>query len=251
MDTQSQINAEGIGRITIARPEVANAVRPETMREICEALDAFLSDPAVRAIIITGAGTNFAAGADFGYLNGLLDAETEAVRVGLYSWFKGTTERLWKSPKPCVAAVNGAAITVGCEIALACDARVASARSRFGEIWLNLGLIPPLGGAVLLPRIVGLTWAKRMILEAEVIDGTKALEIGLIDELVEDNQILVRAEQRALAMAAHPPGAFAAAKAALHRGIESTMDAEWEANVRQQAILIGSEAFRERVRARS
>jgi enoyl-CoA hydratase/carnithine racemase len=133
---------------------------------------------------------------------------------------------------------------------LACDARVASARSRFGEIWLQLGLIPPLGGTVLLPRIVGLTWAKRMILEAEVIDGATALAIGLVDELVEDDAIVARAGARALAMAEFPPEAFAAAKAALHRGFESTMAREWEANVLRQAQLIGSPAFRARVEAR-
>ncbi|MDB5575580.1 MAG: enoyl-CoA hydratase/isomerase family protein [Bradyrhizobium sp.] len=249
-DIRYETTLEGIGRITITRPEVANAVRPATMEALCAAIDACLADDSVRAIVLTGEGRNFAAGADFDYLRGLFDVETGDVRANLYAWFRGAAERLWRSPKPTVAAVRGAAITVGCELALVCDARVASARSRFGEIWLHLGLIPPLGGAVLLPRIVGLTHAKRMILEAAVIDGTEALAIGLVDELVDDDAILARAEQRALAMAAFPPAAFAAAKAALHRGFESTMDHEWNSNVLQQAMLIGTEEFRAAVRAR-
>jgi len=245
-----ETSAAGIARILINRPEVANAVRPATMQALCEAIDGALTDPAARAIVIGGVGRNFAAGADFGFLEGLLTAQPAGVNDSLYRWFKGTTERLWKSPKPTVAAVGGAAITVGCEIALACDARVASPRSRFGENWLQLGLMPPLGGAVLLPRIIGLTHAKRMILEARIIGGEEALRIGLVDELVEDDAVLARAEERALAMAALPPRAFAAAKAAIHRGFESTMELEWTTNVLNQAMLIDSEDFREQVRIR-
>jgi enoyl-CoA hydratase/carnithine racemase len=250
MDIISEISAEGIGRISFARPTVSNAVRPETMRALCEAIDAQVADPAVRAIVLTGQGRNFAAGADFGWLGELLNQGREEIGKNLYAWFRGAAERLWNCPKPTVAAVNGAAITVGCELALVCDARVATARSRFGETWFNVGLMPPLGGTLLLPRFVGLAWAKRMILEAEIIDGAKALEIGLVDELVENDQLLSRAEQRALAMAFAPPAAFAAAKAAIHRGMESTMAQEWAQNISTQAGLIASDAFRERVEAR-
>jgi enoyl-CoA hydratase/carnithine racemase len=250
MDIISEITGEGIGRITFSRPDVSNAVRPETMQALCEAIDAHLAESRVGAIVLTGQGRNFAAGADFGWLGKLMTASVDDVGQSLYAWFKGAAERLWRSPKPTVAAVNGAAITVGCELALVCDVRVATPRSRFGETWFNVGLMPPLGGTLLLPRFVGLAWAKRMILEAEIVDGTKALEIGLVDELVDEDQLLARAEQRALAMAAAPPAAFAAAKAAIHRGIESTMEQEWAVNVPTQATLITSDAFRERVTAR-
>lgn len=250
MGVRAEITADGIGRIAFARPDVANAVRPETMRALCEAVDAHTADSAVRAIVLTGDGRNFAAGADLGWLKDLPSQGKEAVGDALYKWFRGAAERLWTCPKPTVAAVNGAAVTVGCELALVCDARLASPCSRFGETWLDVGLIPPLGGTVLLPRIVGLAWAKKMILEAAMVDGAKALEIGLVDELVGEDELVARAEQRALAMADFPPGAFAAAKAALHRGLESTMEREWEANVSRQAELIGSDAFRARVEAR-
>lgn len=250
MDIISEVTSEGIGRIAFARPTVSNAVRPKTMQSLCEAIDAAIADPEVRAIVLTGQGKNFAAGADFEWLRELLDKGADGVGDELYAWFKGAAERLWKCPKPTVAAVNGAAITVGCELALVCDARVATPRSRFGETWFNVGLIPPLGGTVLLPRFVGLAWAKRMILEAEIVDGAKALEIGLVDELVDEDQLLASAEERALRMASAPPAAFAAAKAALHRGIESTMAQEWELNISTQANLLASDAFRERVEAR-
>ena len=240
----------GIGRISFNRPDTANAVYPELMKALCEALDDCIGADDVKAIVITGRGRNFAAGADFSFLRDLLTSRTEGVNQSLYAWFKGSVERLWKCPKPTVAAVNGAAITVGCEVAIACDARVASTRSRFGENWLQLGLMPPLGGAVLLPRLIGLTHAKRMVLEAQMLTGEDALRVGLVDELVEDDAILARAEERALAMAALPPQAFAAAKAALHRGFESTMETEWVANVLNQAVLIGTEDFKAQVAAR-
>jgi enoyl-CoA hydratase/carnithine racemase len=245
-----EVTDAGIARLAFARPAVANAVDPATMRALCDAIDACIADPQVRAIILTGQGRNFAAGADFGWLGELLGATEPDVADSLYRWFQGAAQRLWNCPKPIVAAVNGAAITIGCELALVCDARVATPRSRFGETWLDLGLIPPLGGTLLLSRFVGLAWAKRMILEAEMIDGATALEIGLVDELVEEDQLLARAEERALRMASAPPAAFAAAKAAIHRGIASTMEEEWARNVPTQASLITSDAFRERVEAR-
>jgi len=249
-DVSFTVTDAGVARILIDRPEVANALRPQTMQQLCDAIDTAVADTQVCAIVITGAGRNFAAGADFEFLKGLLDAPASGVNHSIYTWFKGVTERLWKSPKPTVAAVNGAAITVGCEIALACDLRVASARSSFGENWLQLGLIPPLGGAVLLPRIVGLSHAKRMILQAKIVGGDEALRIGLVDELVEDDAIVARAEEQALMMASLPAPAFAAAKAAIHRGYESTMEREWTTNVLNQALLIGADEFRTQVRMR-
>ncbi len=249
-DIQCEISSDGIGKILFSRPEVANAVRPEMMQALCEVIDTYANDKAVRAIVLTGKGKNFAAGADFLWLKDLLEKDEEEIGASLYALFKGAAERLWRCPKPTVAAVNGAAITVGCELALCCDARVASVSSRFGETWFHVGLMPPLGGTVLLPRIVGLGWAKKMILEAEIIEGPKALEIGLVDELVEEVDLRSRAEQRALGMANFPPAAFAAAKAALHRGIESTMEREWKTNVQQQARLLVSDAFRDSVRDR-
>ncbi|MBD3759619.1 enoyl-CoA hydratase/isomerase family protein [Rhizorhabdus sp.] len=249
-DIQADVTSDGIARISFNRPEVANAVRPQTMEQLCHAIDRANADRSVRAIVIGGIGRNFAAGADFGFLEDLLTTDSAAVNDSLYTWFKGATERLWKSPKPTVAAVRGAAITVGCEIALCCDARIAAPSSRFGENWLQLGLMPPLGGAMLLPRIVGLTHAKRMILEAEIVDGERALAIGLVDELVAEDDVAARAEDRARAMAALPAAAFAAAKAALHRGLQSSMEHEWAANVMNQAMLIASADFRAQVEMR-
>lgn len=234
-----------VGWIEINRPDASNALRPQTMREICHGLDALEADANVGAIAITGRGRHFAAGGDFQFLQNLLDMPMEAVRDELYQHFQGVTRRLFRSGKPTIAAVNGAAITVGSEIALACDVRIGTEYSRFDEGWIHIGLMPPLGGAMLLPQIVGLATAKEMILEGRVLKGREALDAGLLTALVPPEELVERAQSRAEAMAALPRHAFRAAKEAIHRGLESSMETEWAANVMAQSILLSSSAHRE------
>lgn len=242
---------EGIGWVEIDRPDQSNALRPQTMREICEALDAFEDDPAVGAIVIIGRGRHFAAGGDFEFLKGLVGTPPAAVRDQIYEHFQGVTRRLFRSAKPSIAAVSGAAITVGCEIALACDFRIGTASARFDESWLRIGLMPPLGGAMLLPRYVGLGLAKEMILDGRVLKGQEALDAGLLSVIVPDEELRASAQARALALAAHPAGAYRAAKEAIHRGLESTMEKEWAANVMAQSILLSTDDFAARLAART
>jgi enoyl-CoA hydratase/carnithine racemase len=239
---------DSIGWICFNRPAVSNAVRPQTMRELCDAIDECTANAGIRAVVVSGNGRHFAAGADFDFLEELTKARTEETKDSLYEWFVGAARRLWRCPKPTVAAVNGVAVTVGCEIALACDLRIVSEKAVFHQSWLRLGLLPPLGGAVLLPRIVGLARATEMILDAKPVGGREAVEIGLASELVSAEMLRARAAERALALAAHPPRAYRSAKEALHRPFEADMEREWQANVLAQSLLIGSEEFRIRVR---
>jgi enoyl-CoA hydratase/carnithine racemase len=234
---------ERVGWIEINRPDVANALRLDTMREICAALDALEADPSVGAIALIGRGRHFAAGGDFELLHSLRDTPPVDVRDQLYAHFQGVTRRLHRSVKPTLAAVAGAAVTVGAEIALACDVRVGTPDARFDEGWIRIGLMPPLGGAMLLPRIVGMTAAKEMILESRVVSGAEALQLGLLNEIVEPDRLRARVQERAAAMAALPAHAFRAAKEAIHRGIESTMEHEWAANVLAQSLLLSSNDF--------
>lgn len=246
-DIELQVS-DSIGWICFNRPEVSNAVRPQTMRELCHAVDECSSRDDVRALIITGNGRHFAAGADFGFLDEIAGSPTEGIRASLYDWFVGAARRLWRCPKPTVAAVNGAAVTVGCEIALVCDVRIVSEAAVFHESWLRLGLLPPLGGAVLLPRMVGLARAAEMILGAKAVSGTEALAMGLASEVVAAGTLRKRAGDRALELAAHPPRSYRLAKESLHRSFEADMESEWQANVLAQALLLGSEEFRTRLR---
>jgi enoyl-CoA hydratase/carnithine racemase len=151
-----------------------NAVRPQTMQEICEATDRFTADPAIAGIGLIGNGDHFLAGADFEFLEETAAGSCMIAYDKIYTHFQGAARRLFRCQKPTVAAISGAAITVGCELSLTCDARVADETAFFEESWLRLGLIPPLGGAMLLPRFIGLARAKEMILEGRRIESVTA-----------------------------------------------------------------------------
>jgi len=240
---------EGVGILSFNRPRRANAVRPQTLRELCSTLDAFEADAAVRAIVLRAEGRHFCAGADVEFLQQLTDSAPLDIHREIYSHFQGAARRLFESAKPTVALVGGAAVTVGCELALACDFRVVSAEASFQESWIKLGIIPPLGGLFLLPRYLGIARAKQMVLRGESLGATAALEAGLALELVPLAELDARGLTLAGELAQLPSLAYAAAKAALHRGLESTLEAEWSANVYAQAALLASDDFREGVQA--
>jgi enoyl-CoA hydratase/carnithine racemase len=246
--TDIEVHTEqGIGWIAFNRPEVSNAVRPETMRQLCAAIDRYVADESVKALVITGNGKHFSAGGDFEFLQNLTVSPAEATRGSLYEWFAGAARRLWYCPKPTVAAVNGAAITVGCEISLACDVRIADERASFRESWLHLGLLAPLGGAVLLPRLIGFGRAKEMILSARTVNAPEAVAIGLASEVVPVAELHATAQRRALELTEFPAASYRLAKESLQRPLSADMEREWQANVMAQSLLICSDEFRNRV----
>lgn len=237
---------DGVAWVSLNRPDTANAAYPALMKSFCEAIDSVVQDKNVDAIVLTGEGRNFLAGGDFNFLRQISEDGGSEVAGPIYHWFQGATRRLYNCPKPTVAAVSGGAITVGCEVALACDICLVDRTAFFQESWLDLGLIPPLGGSMLLPRIVGLGIAKQMILEARRLNADEALRFGLASGIYEDAASLrVAAQARAKAMAGRPAQAFRMAKELIHRGLESTISAEWSAGVMAQSILLGSDDFRQ------
>lgn len=237
--------ADGIGHIRINRPDRRNALRPQTLRDICMAVDELASDDTVRAIVLSGEGKHFAAGAEFSFLEDLKTTPAPQVKSSIYAHFQGAARRLYHCKKPTVAAITGAAVTVGCELALACDFRIISPTAVFQESWIRLGLIPPLGGLFLLPRLVGLGRANEICLTGRAVAAEEALRIGLASEMVDPEALDARAEAFARELADLPPLAYAAAKEALHRGLETGIEPEWTANVSAQAILLGTNDFAE------
>ena len=154
-DISVERREDGVGIICIDRPDRNNAVRAATFESVCNVLDEFVQDDGIRAIVFGATGRHFIPGADLAYLETLKSATASEVQNNIYGLFQGATRRLYNCPKPTVAAVQGAAVTVGCEIAISCDFRVVSERALFQESWIKLGLMPPLGGTFLLPRLVG------------------------------------------------------------------------------------------------
>lgn len=238
-----------VGSVVLNRPEANNALRAETLKEICEALDQLNADDTVRVIVLRAEGRHFCAGADFAFLDGLTRTPPAQIKSQIYQWFQGAAKRLYGSPKPTIAAVQGAAVTVGCELALCCDFRLMSEGAFLQESWIKLGIMPPLGGVFLLPRLVGLGRASEMVLQGRAVKAEEAMRLGLATEVVGPEALADRTAELALEMAGSPPLAYAAVKEALHRGLETGMEVEWSANVSTQSILLASDDFREGLEA--
>jgi enoyl-CoA hydratase/carnithine racemase len=241
--------SDGIGRLMINRPDRRNAVRPQTLHEIGHAMDVLTAAPDVRAIVLSGVGRHFSAGAEFAFLEELKSTPPVDVKAQIYAHFQGAARRIYHCPKPTLAVVNGAAVTVGCELALACDFRLVTPTAQFQESWIRLGLMPPLGGLFLLPRLVGLGRAAELCLAGRPVGADEALRIGLASEVVPVDEADARSLIFARELVALPPLAYASAKEGLHRGLESSMDHEWMTNVSAQSVLLSSRDFAEGVAA--
>jgi enoyl-CoA hydratase/carnithine racemase len=235
----------GVARVTVARADIGNASSPEMLGEIRDAFESLEIDREVRAIIFAGEGRHFSVGADFAFLQRLTDMPASEIKATVYAKFQGAAKAIYRCSKPTLALVQGAAITVGCELALACDFRIAADTARFQESWIKLGILPPLGGLFLLPRLIGMGRAMEMCLQGRPVLAEEALRMGLVSECVAEAQLEERGRELAHELAALPPMAYAGAKQALQRGLESSMECEWQANVLAQALLLGSEDFRE------
>ncbi len=241
--------AGGVARVMVARADTGNASTPEMLGEIRDTFIELSDDPEVRTIILAADGRHFSVGADFGFLERLTGTAASEIKGTVYACFQGAARAIYRCPKPTVALVQGAAITVGCEITLACDFRIAAGNARFQESWIKLGIMPPLGGLFLLPRLIGLGRAMEMCLLGRSVSAEEARQIGLVGEVVPPDALASRGEAFAAELAAIAPMAYATVKQSLQRGLESSMEAEWQANLPNQALLLGSQDFSERLAA--
>ncbi|NIP82766.1 MAG: crotonase, partial [Gemmatimonadetes bacterium] len=176
---------ERVAVLTIDRPEKRNALNATVRRELVEALDALAERDDVRVVVLTGAGDKaFVAGADIGEFAERTPLEQRAVLAG-----RRVHRELAAFPKPTVAMINGYALGGGCELALACDIRVAGRSAKLGQPEIRLGLMPGGGGTQRLPRLVGFGQAMRMVLTGDILDADEAARIGLVDLLVDDDAL--------------------------------------------------------------
>jgi enoyl-CoA hydratase len=201
---------DGIALVTLDRPEVRNAIDLNMVQELHAVLDRLAGGPQVRALILAGAGGRaFASGADIRQLR-----ERRAVDA-LRGINSGLFLKLERFPAPTIAAVQGFALGGGCELALACDLRVAGESARFGQPEAGLGIIPAAGATFRLPRLVGLGRARDLILTGRIIDAEEALRIGLVSRVVPDDRVLEEARGLAATLAAKSPLALRIARLAL------------------------------------
>jgi len=207
--------------ITINREKVLNALNSQTIHELRMALDALEMASEVRAIIITGAGQKaFVAGADINEL-----AVLEGLGgVGKCYVGQDLLRHIENISKPVIAAVNGFALGGGCELALACDIRIASENAKLGLPEVSLGIIPGYGGTQRLPRLLGKGLALELILTGQPVTAEEALRIGLVNRVVPQNELLATAKVMVGNIAKNGPLAVAAAKRAVHAGVEVDLD---------------------------
>jgi enoyl-CoA hydratase len=197
----------GVCVVTIDRQDALNALNVETLTELRDRLQEVAADPAVRAVVLTGAGEKaFVAGADIKYMSGL--GPEDAKGWGALGHEAGRL--LETMPKPTIAAINGFALGGGCELALACDIRYASSRAKLGQPEINLGIVPGWGGTQRLARVCGIGVAKELIFSGRTVDAEEALRIGLVNALADP--VLDKALETARELAAKSPVALALAK---------------------------------------
>lgn len=206
---------EGICYITINKPKSLNSLDEEVLRELQEAFEKVQVTEDIKVAILTGEGRAFVAGADISQMVNLTGIEGQKMMK------KGARvmDYIENVDKPVIAAVNGFALGGGCELAMACDIRIASEKAKFGQPEVNLGIIPGFGGTQRLPRLVGKGMGKYLIMTAEMIDAQTAKDIGLVEKVVADEDLLAECEKVAKTIMSKGPLAIKAAKIAINNGI--------------------------------
>lgn len=241
--------SDGIATITLNRPDKLNAYTTEMGEEVTHAFRDTQRDPEVRAVILTGAGKAFCAGADLEHLKAHEQGKnvSKGPRLGEEDFLRKLPLEICDFPKPVLAAINGHAVGVGMTMVMPCDIRIASEDAKLGFIFGRLGILPGLGSSHLLPQLVGVARAQELVLTAKKIKGAEAAEIGLVNRAVPKDEVLAATRAMALEMAEVDPIVLAYAKRALYYGNAHSMAASMKNEQRQSALL---KAEREAAKAR-
>lgn len=238
--------ADKIGILKVNRPEVLNAVNTETILEIESAMKEFNDNEDVRVIIITGEGKSFVSGSDISRL-----AQMDSLAAREYSQIgQRVLSYIENMEKPVIAAVNGYALGSGCEIAMACDIRIASEKAKFGQPEVKLGLIPGHAGTQRLARLVGIGKAKELIFTGDLIDAQEAYRIGLVNKVVPAENLLEETKNIAKKIIDNAgPNAVKIAKTVLNRGVDSNLQTANSYETEAFSILFSTEEAKEGMKA--
>ncbi len=229
---------ERVATIMIDRPKVMNAIRYHTMLEIKDALDDIEADDAVRVVVLTGAGDRaFVSGGDItimardaGYVETLSEVpKGQAICSEIESF-----------PKPVIARINGIALGGGTELAMCCDLRIASDTAVMGQPEIKLGIIPGYGGTQRLPRLIGMTKAKELVLLGDHIPADEAYQLGLVNRVVPPADLDVAVEKVANRLSRMPPVALHMAKVAMNNGIQADLKTALDMEARCFSLTFGT-----------
>lgn len=212
-----RVNGGNVGLLTINRPKVLNALDQSTLEDLHDFITHQLPKEDIYALIVTGAGDKaFVAGADISQMLKMTDREFQDYVDRAHHVF----EEIENAPYPTIAAINGYALGGGCELALACDIRIASERTKLGFPEVKLGIFPGWGGTQRVTRVIGLGKTKELVFTGEMIDAQKALDIGLVEKVVPHDEVLGTALKLAEVISRNGPYAVKLAKTAINAGSE-------------------------------
>jgi 2-(1,2-epoxy-1,2-dihydrophenyl)acetyl-CoA isomerase len=238
-----------VGTITLNRPDKLNALTVEMVEELATALVKLAGAEAVRAILLTGAGSAFCAGADVNLLGSLIERGDETTGRRLVDGLRAVAHAIREAPQPVVAAVNGVAAGGGANLALACDLRVAADTAQIGQVFLKLGLHPDFGGTFFLPRLVGASRALELFLGAELVAAAEAERLGIFNRVVPAARLADESRAWGRAIAAAPPIAVRLAKQAVYRSERAGLDEMFDYELAAQLACFTSEDGKEGITA--
>lgn len=236
-----------IATVTLQRPERRNALDAATAAALAEALATAGTE--ARVVIVTGSGTAFCAGGDLDELEQWSTKSAEEISSTLYGSFQQMIRSIRASDAVYIAAINGAAVGAGMDLALACDLRVAADSARLGQVWVRLGVIPGTGGAFLTQHLAGPTKAAELLLTGDLITAQQALAAGLVNSVVQDSDLMDEARALAARILRHPKDGVAANKRAMVASTEAAMEAALAHAAEVQGTRFTSDEFKTAVRA--
>ena len=243
---------DALAIVTLDRPDARNAYSEAMVESLIAAFDRAEADDAVRCIVLTGAGRSFHAGGDLKRMrdaSGMFEGGPVALRRKYIEGIQRVPRRLAACDKPVIAAINGAAIGAGLDLACMCDLRVAASGAKLGSTFVKVGLVPGDGGAYFLARTIGFARALEMVLTGRVVAAEEALSMGLVHAVVEPDALLPEAKARARMIAANAPLAVRLTKRAAYRSWDLDMDTALELAASFQGMAQNTEDHREAVDA--
>jgi 2-(1,2-epoxy-1,2-dihydrophenyl)acetyl-CoA isomerase len=248
-DTVTWEQSDGVGRITLNRPDSLNAWTSQLGRDLKRAITVDAADPSVRAALVTGAGRGFSSGADLKAGFGAADDGFPDIRKELDELYHPIIAGVRRLEKPVVAAVNGPAVGIGASLAFACDLVLAAESAFFGLAFVNIGLMPDGGSTLFVPAAVGKARAFEMALLGERVPADRALDWGLVNQVFPDERLMDEADKLVERLAGGPTRSYASSKRALNRMLYPDLDGQLDLEAELQHALARTRDFQEGVTA--
>jgi enoyl-CoA hydratase/carnithine racemase len=223
--------SDGVGTVTMNRPEKLNAHNRQMSKEIRESFLTLDADPGIGAIIFTGAGRGFCAGADMGGFQERIDnrksGQTQEPQPQALSPENINFPLLIRSlSTPVIAAINGVAVGIGFTMTLSCDIRLASESARMSAIFVRRGITPEAGSSYNLPRLIGLGRSMEMVLTGKMISGSEAFEIGLVNHVYSDDELIPKAREMAKDISRNAPLAIKWSRDLMFKGVDGSLESQ-------------------------